>query len=814
MTSTQFTALIRLPFPRGSFVDPPQAQWDAEKDRQLWKVISKSSKTSDLNWVELASKFQVPPTFLLQQAAWLYERHFEHVRNQMKKVSGSSVNAPAASGGSTLTPVGGFAMQRAGSGGAGPPRTTSALSGHRKNSPSLGLQDPVEPGATLTRTPSTTTITQSRAQAQQLPTRTLSARSSQRPGLARPFKDHRPVSPGTATHTAVQEPPDSPEIPASSSSSSSSLSDADHPAHRSQLFKRPPRFQQKRPRELAPFAEGDGTQEGDDAGSQGNTMLPFASTARRTPVTSRQSQSEQRTRLADRPKAAAVAKQSSPQSQVTTETASSMTSSTSASEAASGAQAAAKSPVSPNFSHRTAMANLGSPRAQALRRKEGSEGTPSMGSSFSDIDDAGISQSALEEALLSNMQHGRMSTLSRMSHACFSFMMEQPTTRVGDASTPTPALTLRYTSGENELDLKSIYTDIYSLLEHPGRARLDQSDKFVPCSDAFLDYFWSAAAALLDYFADFYTSDTALMQSVWFHLLDVWQQASPTQLLDEFDLNDVNLASARELEQDFKGTIALVQRLISSKSATQPEAPVDPIIHCPSGEAAGPAGGWYGTGPFISGLKPWQQFLYAGGPGFRPPSPEPSMDVNSDSDMDVNTAICTSATTRPEATPSRYLPQPAIALVHTHTARARSLTAKVADTLVSWDTREALSAFDAHALCFPTQPHGSHACRSLTHPGTVRTYQLAQGAPRVRRHEGLTDPSMLVEDPGFVLLDDGVGVCRGAEAYVPVTGPVGRAGVGFDVWRVVESREGWRGGREGAFGEMFEEWEGVEEDEE
>ena len=31
--------------------------------------------------------------------------------------------------------------------------------------------------------------------------------------------------------------------------------------------------------------------------------------------------------------------------------------------------------------------------------------------------DAGISQSALEEALLSNINHGRMSTLSRMSHA-------------------------------------------------------------------------------------------------------------------------------------------------------------------------------------------------------------------------------------------------------------------------------------------------------------------------------------------------------------------------------------------------------------
>jgi hypothetical protein len=386
MSSTQFTALIRLPFPRGSFVDPPQAQWDAEKDRQLWKVISKSSKTSDLNWVELASKFQVPPTFLLQQAAWLYERHFEHVRNQMKKVSGSNITAAASGGGSTLTPAGGVAMQRAGSGGAGHSRTTSALSGHRKNSPSFGLQEAIEPTPTLTRTPSTTTITQSRAQAQQLPTRTLSARSSHRPNLARPTKDDRSISPGTATHHAPQEPPDSPEIPASSSSSSSSLSDTDHPAHRSQLFKRPPRFQQKRPRELAPFAEGDGTQEGDDAGSQGNTMLPFASTARRPLGASKQGISEQNSRLADRHRSSPAAKQSSPHSQVTTETASSMTSSASVSDAPSGPQAATKSPVSPNFNHRAAMANLGSPRAQALRRKEGSEGTPSMGSSFSDID--------------------------------------------------------------------------------------------------------------------------------------------------------------------------------------------------------------------------------------------------------------------------------------------------------------------------------------------------------------------------------------------------------------------------------------------
>ena len=57
-----------------------------------------------------------------------------------------------------------------------------------------------------------------------------------------------------------------------------------------------------------------------------------------------------------------------------------------------------------------------SPR-QRLLAKEGSEGTPSMGSSFSDLDDASVTQSALEEALANEMARGgvasRMSTISQ-----------------------------------------------------------------------------------------------------------------------------------------------------------------------------------------------------------------------------------------------------------------------------------------------------------------------------------------------------------------------------------------------------------------
>lgn len=52
-----------------------------------------------------------------------------------------------------------------------------------------------------------------------------------------------------------------------------------------------------------------------------------------------------------------------------------------------GPPSAAKSPMSPASDHRAALGRLGSPRRGGPRsRIEGSEGTPSMGSSFSDID--------------------------------------------------------------------------------------------------------------------------------------------------------------------------------------------------------------------------------------------------------------------------------------------------------------------------------------------------------------------------------------------------------------------------------------------
>jgi hypothetical protein len=60
-------------------------------------------------------------------------------------------------------------------------------------------------------------------------------------------------------------------------------------------------------------------------------------------------------------------------------------------------------PIALSPRHRAELEKL-SPRY----KKSGSEGSPSMGSSFSDLDDASVTQSAFDDAVLSNMQRQSM----------------------------------------------------------------------------------------------------------------------------------------------------------------------------------------------------------------------------------------------------------------------------------------------------------------------------------------------------------------------------------------------------------------------
>ncbi|KAK3070396.1 hypothetical protein LTR53_010543 [Teratosphaeriaceae sp. CCFEE 6253] len=403
-TKVHYTCFIRLPVPRGDFQDPPPVEWDTVKDKALWKLISKTSNSKDLDWEEIAARFDVGLPFLLQQAAWLYERHFEGMRKQMQKLGVSQAPSPglpesgASSG--TATQVGGVAMQRQGSKDARMPSVINTL----KMQPTAAGSDGSSPGtprstnAPISRTPSTTTVTQSR----------LLAGSSKQP-LQRTYRtssgsQRRPPPPSRSAETAEDD-----EYALGHDGASESDSEEEPSMARS---RRAPVSRKPALRALS----SDGDAEDDEDDSSGG-YLPFAATAkagRDDPAATLTDPTERHSGVSQPgPSTSRKSKEDpvpGPESSASSaSSAQPPPSSSSEVPSSSGNQQRPPGPISPKHRAQLANANI-SPRY----RRDGSEDSPSIGSSFSDLEDASVTQSALEEALLSNMQHGNMSIASRL----------------------------------------------------------------------------------------------------------------------------------------------------------------------------------------------------------------------------------------------------------------------------------------------------------------------------------------------------------------------------------------------------------------
>lgn len=402
-----YTVFIRLPFPRGSFTDPAPVNWTAIQDRKLWKLIS---KPHDLDWEGLSQEFGIELEFLLMQAAWLSERHMERMRRQVTKIAGGGDTAeskPLPAPGSMAT---------------GPPL--------RRGSPALPAAAPASPtteGPVLTslprisRTPSFATVTQSRlasglpAQARRAPRG--SSGSTRRPILTSTSEVSQEYYEDAIEHEGPSDS-DSGDEPVSALT-------------RSQLtFRRPPA--KKKPSALNTLAsdgdEEDEPDDGDDDDSSNGGYLPFAAASKAgdpAATVRGNAPAQQSSRPAT---ALASARVPRPPVRTATESSQSSTTSSAAPNASSAAPLMARHlspqpstsnsqtppqrrrashessagpahPLSPR--HRAQLASL-SPQS----RREGSDGTPSMGSSFSDLDAESLNSSALEDALMSNMQRG------------------------------------------------------------------------------------------------------------------------------------------------------------------------------------------------------------------------------------------------------------------------------------------------------------------------------------------------------------------------------------------------------------------------
>ncbi|KAK3363604.1 hypothetical protein B0T25DRAFT_528023 [Lasiosphaeria hispida] len=417
-----YVVYVRLPFERGAFDDPLKVNWDEQKSEYLWSIISGSQ--TDINWNNLASQFEVTVDFLLQMAAFLTERHTSQLKAQMRKAATAhGSNAPSPVPGAEPAGYPGFptaeVMRRTGSGGG---RTHSALS-IRKDSPiprndipaagpSAKAAIPMRPQVSRNSSAGTAVVTQN-----QLNTKNA-ARADNAP--------RRPRLPSIGISTAQPSMPygyddayDPPRSPSPVASTSSSSSSSESPVQ-SRIIRRPPRFQPS-------SAGGDGTGDlaDDDDDEAEPAFLPYQppSLAQQRGSTYRASGSgggvqdlgatlrgDVRDFARRLPRGEAKAKELAGQSQ----TSDSSTSSAAMVPRRGVAGAGERKPPGPLSPRRTA--ELAGAKGRGVSR-EGSDGTPSMGSSFSDLDDASVTQSALEEALASRMQDGtigsRMSTIGQ-----------------------------------------------------------------------------------------------------------------------------------------------------------------------------------------------------------------------------------------------------------------------------------------------------------------------------------------------------------------------------------------------------------------
>ena len=282
-----------------------------------------------------------------------------------------------------------------------------------KHPPAINTQRSLQPGGELgsspatprsskpllSRNPSTNTVTQSRVHA-----------SSPRQGSLRAFRgssgsQRRPPPPVQNVESSQE---DTESALGHDGASESESEQEQSMLARSKITRRPPLGKKS----VVAANDSDGDAEDDDEESSGEGYLPFATASKPTKddpaATLRGSPKRQNAVLQTTSTSKTKAKPPPPESSESS-TSSAQQPAPSSKHDTRPTAANPRGPLSPK--QRAQLEKL------SPRYKSGSEGSPSMGSSFSDLDELSVTQSALEEALMSNMQHagGSIGMGSRMS---------------------------------------------------------------------------------------------------------------------------------------------------------------------------------------------------------------------------------------------------------------------------------------------------------------------------------------------------------------------------------------------------------------
>ncbi|KAK3177483.1 hypothetical protein K4F52_009734 [Lecanicillium sp. MT-2017a] len=387
MGEPKYTVYIRVPIPRGDFVDPPPVDWDAAKDEALWQILSGATQ-KEIDWNDIANRFDVTVDFLLQQVAYLTERHASQVRAQVRKATaaakGSAAPSPVPTSDALPTP-----QQRAASG------LSISRSASRDSTLPRGDGTPtLRPAASRNPSENTTVLRDGSSSSPRPDNKPVSLKTTLESTTRRRLSS-LPItsSPAKSPERLPESTKEEPLSPGPADSSSGESSDEESVPAQSRIIRRPPRFQQQQQQvqETDPSynADDDDDDESEPA-FQRYTDQTSASDLASTVTGDNKGVAKRST------------KQSNKEAVHHSQTSDSSAGSPALARGSNNRQEQANAGVSPL---RRTDHPARSPQGKVkVASQDGSDGTPSMGSSFSDLEDASVTQSALEEALASHMR--------------------------------------------------------------------------------------------------------------------------------------------------------------------------------------------------------------------------------------------------------------------------------------------------------------------------------------------------------------------------------------------------------------------------
>ncbi|RPA86750.1 hypothetical protein BJ508DRAFT_372501 [Ascobolus immersus RN42] len=355
----QFVIHLHLPIPRPSnFSDPPTISWTPAKEKLLQRHLASASHTTEINWDSLASDLDVTRSFLLRKAAWLFQAQLEQVKGELNRRGSKMTRGESSREGSAGMPMpmagatGGENMSRANSSAGGSARREVErlrrqveMMG-KEGAGLLALLDQKQSPASASPLSHPPLGMGALPPPPPFPTANDAPLTPRRENF-HPFPPTEPIL--TPTLELQQDDLHHHRSPSPSSSSSSSSDDDDAPTG---PFRKPPMLSHHRRRSTSPLHSSD---------EEEPSFIPLSAlkSTRRTTSTS-------------------TLREATPTP--TTPTTSHFP---------------RPQPPSPSHRRNTSSDFNASPVRRATNHD--SSGAPSMGSSFSDLSDASISQSLLEE---------------------------------------------------------------------------------------------------------------------------------------------------------------------------------------------------------------------------------------------------------------------------------------------------------------------------------------------------------------------------------------------------------------------------------